>query len=164
MTWDFVLSIILGITIGALICRFTNNKKQEKSVGYELLKEQMNKFHDVLFRTDTVVRKKFISNPNKTDLPKSDTLSILDSISELESMIPLVKQRLIEHLVVPEQSKTTAEEVDTSNTLNKCSWCGGWFKEKDLKRVGSNEKLCDKCFIMSYNKKEVKENDVSEQS
>ena len=29
MTWDFVLSIILGITIGALICRFTDNKKKK---------------------------------------------------------------------------------------------------------------------------------------
>lgn len=118
MTWDFVLSIILGITIGALICRFTDNKKkQEKNMGYELLKEQMNKFHDKLFQTDTTVRKRFISNPNKKKLSQADVLEIQNSISELESVLPLVKQRLNEQmyllLISPGYGKTTAEDLIT---------------------------------------------------
>jgi hypothetical protein len=121
MTWDFVLSIILGITIGALICRFIDNKKkQEKNMGYELLKEQMNKFHDKLFQTDTTVRKRFISNPNKKKLSQADVLEIQNSISELESVLPLVKQRLNEQmylLISPGYGKTTAEDLTTDQKL-----------------------------------------------
>ena len=183
MTWDFILSIILGIAIGALICRFTDNKKQEKSMGYELLKEQMNKFHDVLFRTDTTVRKRFISNPNKTNLPKSDILAILASISELESMIPLVKQCLMERLVVPEQQINLHQEqycekpsvVDDSTrggeVFNFCRCCGKLIRNGELKIYYDHNlhdvKLCEKCYddvAIKMTKKVGDENDVSQQS
>lgn len=124
MTWDFVLSIILGITIGALICRFTDKKKQEKNMGYELLKEQMNKFHDKLFQTDTTVRNRFISNPNKKKLSQADVLEIQNSISELESVLPLVKQRLNEQiylLIGPGYGKTSPEDEVKENDVSKQS-------------------------------------------
>ena len=120
MTWDFVLSIILGITIGALICRFTDKKKQEKNMGYELFKEQMNDFHNRLFQTDTTVRKRFISNPNKKNLSQADVLEIQNSISELESVLPLVKQRLNEQmylLISPGYGKTPPEDLTTDQQL-----------------------------------------------
>ena len=44
----------------------------EKSESYDEIKDTLNKLHDELYSTDDTLKKRFINNSNKEELPYND--------------------------------------------------------------------------------------------
>ena len=103
MEWDFILSIIVGVIIGCCI-PIDKKRKDKRKMGIKLMKEDVNQLHNKMAQTDRIFMTKFISNPNKEHLTCSELLELHESICELESLIPIVKHRIIEQMVLLDKS------------------------------------------------------------
>lgn len=67
--------------------------------SYDEIKTLLNKLHDALYSADDTVKKRFIDNPNKTALHRDDLMTIIASLSKLESKVGVAKDTLVQELI-----------------------------------------------------------------
>lgn len=67
--------------------------------SYDKIKNILNELHDKLCSTDDTLKKRFINNPNKEELPYNDLSAIMTEMSTLESQLCVAKCALLQELV-----------------------------------------------------------------
>ena len=78
------------------------NLKEEgwkMSESYNEIKNTLNKLHDKLYLADDTLKKRFIDNPNKEELPYKDLSAIITAMSRLESQLVIAKDALLQELI-----------------------------------------------------------------